>query len=77
MICYHQNLIRRTLGLTISLFFMMTNLGYLGEEKNLLLKPIMDQSIEIYECKTKIIKTCEFLIGNNVTHENIISYIYI
>ena len=31
MVYYHQNLIRRTLGLTISLFFMITNLGYLGE----------------------------------------------
>ena len=34
MICYHQNLIRRTLGLTISPFFMMKNLGYLGEEES-------------------------------------------
>ena len=34
MVCYHQNLIRRTLGLTISHFFMMKNLGYLGEEKS-------------------------------------------
>ena len=33
MVCYHQNLIMRTLGLTISHFFMMSNLGYLGEEK--------------------------------------------
>ena len=49
---------------------MMTNLGYLGEEKNLPLKPIMDQTIKIYEFKTKIIKTCEFSIGNNVNHEN-------
>ena len=35
MICYHQNLIRKTLGLTIFPFFMMTNLGYLGEEESL------------------------------------------
>ena len=35
MVCYHQNLIRRTLGLTISHFLMMTNLGYLGEEKKI------------------------------------------
>ena len=34
MVCYHQNLIRKTLELTISPFFMMTNLGYLGEEKS-------------------------------------------
>ena len=77
MVFYYQNLIRRTLGLTISPFFMMKNLGYLREEKNLPLKPIMDQSIKIYECKTKIIRTCEFSIGNNVNHENSISYIYI
>ena len=25
--------------------------------------------------KTEILKTCEFSIGNNVNHENIISYI--
>ena len=55
--CYHQNPIRRTLGLTIFLFLMMTNLGYLGEKKNLLLKPIMDQFKR-------------FLIGSNVKHEN-------
>ena len=76
MVCYHQNLIKRTLGLTISPFLMMTNLGYLGEEKNLPLKPIMDQQIKIYEVKTKIIKICEFLIGNSVSHETYnISYI--
>ena len=34
MVCYHQNPIRRTLGLTISPFLMMTNLGYLGENKS-------------------------------------------
>ena len=34
MVCYHQNPIRRTLGLTISPFFMMKNLGYLGEKKS-------------------------------------------
>ena len=34
MICYHQNLIRRTFGQTISHFLMMTNLGYLGEEES-------------------------------------------
>ena len=34
MVRYHQNLIRRTLGLTISSFFMMTNLGYLGDNKS-------------------------------------------
>ena len=33
MVCYHQNPIRRTLGLTISPFLMMTNLGYLGEKE--------------------------------------------
>ena len=33
IVCYHQNMIRRTLGLTISPFFMMSNLGYLGEKK--------------------------------------------
>ena len=33
MVCYHQNLIRRILGLTVSPFFIMINLGYLGEEK--------------------------------------------
>ena len=33
MICYHQNPIRRTLGLTISPFLMMTNLDYLGEKE--------------------------------------------
>ena len=71
MVCYHQNLIRRIIGLTIFPFFMMINLGYLGEEKNLPLKPIMDQSIKIYQFKTKIIKTCEFSIGNSVSHENI------
>ena len=76
MVCYHQNLIRRPLGLTISYFFMMTNLGYLGEEKNLSLKPIMDQSIKIYDVKTKIMKTCEFSIGNDVSRETYnISYI--
>ena len=58
MVCYRQNLIRRTFGLTISPFFMMTNLGYLGEKKNIPLKPIMDQSLKIYDIKTKIIKTC-------------------
>ena len=76
MVCYHQNLIRRTLKLTISLFFLMKNLGYLGKEKDLLLKPIMDQQIKIYEVKTKIIKICGFLIGNSVSHETYnISYI--
>ena len=33
VVCYHQNQIRKTLGLTISPFLMMTNLGYLGEKK--------------------------------------------
>ena len=54
----------------------MTNLGYLREEKNLPLKPIIDQSIKIYDVKTKIIKTCEFSIENGVSHETYsISYI--
>ena len=33
MVCYRQNPIRRTLGLTIFPFFMMTKLGYLEEEE--------------------------------------------
>ena len=33
MVYYHQNMIKKTLGLTISPFFMMTNLAYLGEKK--------------------------------------------
>ena len=53
MVCYHRNPIRRTLGLTISPFLMLTNLGYLGEkERNLPLKPIMDQSND-KQCKTR------------------------
>ena len=74
MVCYHQNLIMRTLGLTISPFFMITNLGYLGEEKS----PSQTnyQLIKIYEVKTKIIKTCKISIGNSVSHETYnISYI--
>ena len=56
MVCYHQNLIMRTFGLTISLFFMMKNLGYLrGEESTL---QTNHGSIKIYEVKTKKIKTC-------------------
>ena len=69
MVCYHQNLIRRTLGLTISPFFMMTNLGYLGEEKS---PPQINHGSIKW-----------FLIGSNVKHvkwtvdhKNIISYIY-
>ena len=54
---------------------MMTNLGYLREEE---ISPSnqswMNQS-EIYEFKTKIIRACEFSVGNNVNHENVISYI--
>ena len=34
MVCYRQNPIMRTIGLTISHFFMMTNLGYLIEEES-------------------------------------------
>ena len=44
MVCYHQSAIRRTLGLTISPFSMMTNLGYLGDQESPL-KPIMDQQL--------------------------------
>ena len=76
MVCYHQNPIGRTLRLTISLFFMMTNLGYLGEEEISPSNQWWINQFKIYEFKTKIIKTCEFSIGNNVNHENRISYIY-
>ena len=57
MVYYHQNMIRITLGLTISSFFMMTNLGYLEEEES---PPQTNHGsrIKIYEVKTKIIKTC-------------------
>ena len=56
MVCYHENPIRRTLGLTISPFFMMTNLGYLGEKKSF--------------PQTNHGSIKQFLIGSNVKHEN-------
>ena len=75
MICYHQNPIRRTIGLTISPFLMMTNLSYLGEKEISPSNQAWINQTKIYEFKTEIIRTCEFSIGNNVNHENIISYI--
>ena len=75
MVCFHQNAIRRTLRLTISPYFMMTNLGYLGEKKISPSNQSWINQSEIYEFKTEIISTCEFSIGNNVNHENSISYI--
>ena len=52
MICYHQDLIRRTLGLTILFLFMMTSLGYLGEEES---PPQTNHGsiIKIYEVKPR------------------------
>ena len=75
MVCYHQNPIRITLGLTISPFFMMTNLDYLGEKEISPSNQLWINQFEIYEFKTKIIRTCEFSRGNNANHENSISYI--
>ena len=75
MICYHQNPIRRTIGLTISPFLMMTNLSYLGEKEISPSNQAWINQTKIYEFKTEIIRTCEFSIGNNINHENIISYI--
>ena len=69
MVCYHQNPIGRTLRLTISLFLMMTNLGYLGEKEISPSNQSWINQFKIYEFKTKS-------IGNNVNHENSISYIY-
>ena len=69
MVCYHQNPIGRTLGLTISPFFMMTNLGYLGEKEISPSNQSWINQFKIYEFQTEIIKTCEFSIGNNVNHE--------
>ena len=56
MVCHHQNMIRRTLGLTISPFFMMTDLGYLGEEESF---PQTNHGsiVKMHEAKNKIIKT--------------------
>ena len=70
MVCYHQNPIGRTLGLTISPFFMMTNLSYLREKEISPSNQSWINQFEIYEL------TCEFSIGNKVNHENSISYIY-
>ena len=58
MVCYHQNPIKRTLGLTIFPFLMMTNLGYLGEKKK---SPPQTNHGSIKR----------FLIENNVNHENL------
>ena len=56
---------------------MITNLSYLGEEKS---PPQTNHgsTIQIYEVKTKIIKTClrEFAIRNNVSHETYRHIIY-
>ena len=57
MVCYHQNPIRRTLGLTISPFFMMTNLGYLGGKKS--------------PPQTNHGSINRFSIGTNIKHENL------
>ena len=75
IVCYHQNPIKRTLGLTISLFFMMTNLGYLGEKEISPSNQSWINQFKIYEFKTEINKTWKFSMGNNVKHENSISYI--
>ena len=48
----------RTVGLTISPFFMMTNLGYLGEKKK---SPPQTNHGSINQ----------FSIGNNVKHKNL------
>ena len=57
MVCHHQNPIKKTIGLTISPFFMMTNLGYLGEKKSF--------------PQTNHGSIKQFLIGSNVKHENL------
>ena len=79
MVCYHQNLIRRTIWLTISLFFIMTNLSYLGEEEY----PPSNQSwinqskfMKLKPRKSRHAKENEFWIRNSVSHETY-SIIYI
>ena len=54
MVCYHQNPIRRTIGLTISPFFYDDKPWLSMRKKNLPLKPIMDQTINFqYETNVK------------------------
>ena len=54
---------------------MMTNLDYLGEKEISSSNQSWINQSKIYEFKTEIIRTCKFSIGNNVNHENSISYI--
>ena len=54
---------------------MMTNLSYPGEKEISPSNQSWINQFEIYEFKAEINRTCEFSIGNNVNHENSISYI--